>query len=189
MSERHVSNFLQTNDQILLDLINHDNGTELPLTAITFGTPVAQEGDETGLITNVTASATVGSGYSGSQDFVYNRVPLSFMNDNEPDFVIETDVSSIHELIPMLNSTFGIQLTEADIVDGVVEEQEPDVMKEITIQAAQDSLVWTGQVTLAITLPLIPLNTVLTVTALDGLYPPAPVVEPEEDVEEVPGGL
>lgn len=174
----HTSNFLQTNDKIILDLINHSNSTELPETAVTFGAPVAELEDPTGLITNLTASATVGSGYSGSQDFVYNRVDLGFMLVNEPDLVIESGEASIHALIPYLNEAFGIQLTADDIVDGVIEEQEPDVVKSVTITATEGSLVWAKSVTLPITLPLIPLNTVLTVTALDGLYPPAPVEEP-----------
>lgn len=176
----HVSNFLQTNHKILLDLINADNATTLPESAVTFGAPATVEGDATGLITNVTASATIGSGYSGSQDFTYNRVGLGFMLVNEPDLVIETNETSKHALIPFLNETFGIQLTAEDIEDGVVETQEPDVMKEITFTATPGSLVWAGSVTLPITLPLIPLNTVLTVTNLDGLYPPAPVTEPEQ---------
>lgn len=174
----HVSNFKQANAKILLDLINDGNTTSLPESAVTFGAPTTQEGDATGLITNVTASATVGSGYSGSQSFVYNRVGLGFMLVNEPDLVIETSEATKHALIPFLNDTFGIQLTADDIEDGVVEEQEPDVMKSITFTATATSLVWAGSVTLPITLPLIPLNTVLTVTNLDGLYPPAPVVEP-----------
>lgn len=172
----HVSNYLQAPAQVLLDLINADNTTNLPLSAVSFGAPTAVDPEATGLITNVTASATLGSGYSGSQTFTYNRVGLEFMNVNEPDLVIETEETSIHALIPYLNTTFGIQLTADDIEDGVVPAQQPDVNQPLTITAKAGSLVWAGSVVLQLTLPLIPLNTVLTVTALDGLYPPAAVV-------------
>lgn len=166
----HVSNFLQAPEQVLLDLINADNGKSLPLSAVTFGVPAEVTPDE--IATTVVASATTGSGYKGSQTFTYNRVPLSFMNTNEPDLVIESEEASVHGLIPFLNTTFGIQLTADDIEDTPIEQQEPDVVKQLTITAKAGSLVWHGSVTLDITLPLVDLATLLTVTTLDGLYAP-----------------
>lgn len=173
----HVSNFLQAGEQILLDLINADNAKELPLSAVSFGAPTVVEGGAAEA-TSVTMSANTGSGYKGSQTFTYNRVPLSFMNVNEPDLVVETVEETIHALIPFLNSTFGIQLTEADIVDGPIAPQQPDVNSTITITAAPGSLVFVGSVDLVSTLPLVDLATLLTVTELDGLYAPEPVGEP-----------
>lgn len=172
----HVSDFLQTNSKILLDLINADNTTSLPESAITLGAPVST-GDPTGLITTVVATAVSGSGYSGTQTFTYNRVDLGFMAVNEPDLVLESEETTIHALIPLLNSTFGIQLTPDDIVDGPVPDLEPDVISQVTITAAAGSLVWAKSVTLDITQPLVPLSSVLTVTSLDGLYAPEPVGE------------
>lgn len=171
----HVSNFQQTNTKILLDLINADNSTSLPESAVSLGAPTAATEDPTGLITTVTATAQAGSGYSGAQTFTYNRVDLGFMAVNEPDLVIESEETTIHALIPYLNTTFGIQLTTADIVDGALPTPEPDVVKQFTITAAAGSLVWAKTVTLDITQPLVPLSSVLTVTSLDGLYAPEPV--------------
>lgn len=173
----HVSNFKQVNAKILLDLINASNTTALPETAITLAAPTAAAEDPTGLITTVVATAATGSGYSGTQEFTYNRVDLGFMAVNEPDLVIETEETTIHALIPQLNATFGIQLTETDIVDGPVPELEPDVITQVVITATPGSLVWAKTVSLDLTKPLVPLSTVLTVTALDGLYPPEPIGE------------
>lgn len=169
----HVSNFLQAPEQVLLDLINADNAKALPLTAVTFAAPAEVVPGE--IASTVVMSATTGSGYKGSQTFTYNRVPLSFMNTNEPDLVIESEEASVHGLIPFLNTTFGIQLTADDIEDTPIEEQEPDVVKQVTITAKAGSLVWHGSVTLDITLPLVDLATLMTVTTLDGLYPPQAV--------------
>lgn len=173
----HVSNFLQAGEQILLDLINADNAKELPLTAVSFAAPAAVGGEAAAEATSVVVSANSGSGYKGSQTFTYNRVPMSFMNANEPDLVVETVEETIHALIPFLNSTFGIQLTEADIVDGPIAAQEPNVNAVITITATPESLVFVGSVDLVSTLPLVDLATLLTVTELDGLYAPEAVVE------------
>ena len=49
------------------------------------------------------------------------------------------------------------------------------MVKQVTITAKAGSLVWHGSVTLDITLPLVDLATLMTVTTLDGLYPPQAV--------------
>lgn len=169
----HVSNFLQTNNKIVLDLINEQNSTALPQSAVSFGAPVEVVADE--IATDLLVSSNQGSGYRGNVTMRYNRVPLSFMNDNEPDLVIETEAESTHGLIEFLNTTFGIQLTTADIVDAPITGLQPDVDTGVEVAANPASLVWHGDVLLQLTLTLITLSTVLTVTTLDGLYPPAPV--------------
>ena len=167
----HVSNFLQAPAQVLLDLINADNAKSLPLSAVTFDVPVEVTPGQ--IATIVVATAATGSGYKGSQIFTFNRVPLSFMNTNEPDLVLETEEASTHGLIPFLNTTFGIQLTTDDIEDTPITAAEPDVVSQLTITAKAGSLVWHGAVTLDYTLPLVDLVPLLTVATLDGLYPPA----------------
>lgn len=166
-----TNNFLQTNDMIVLDLINKQNDTALPQTAVTFGAPAEKTSGQ--IATLLTVTSAEGSGYRGSVDFEYNRVPLSFMGTNEPDLIIETDATTTQGLIEFLNTTFGILLTVADIVDAPIPELEPDVNTAVTITAADASLVWHGTHSLQLTATLINLDTVLTVTTLDGLYPPA----------------
>lgn len=168
-----TSNFTQSSALVLLELINHDNSTSLPQSAITFGPPLITADDASGLITNVTAFAASGSGYSGSQDFTYNRVDLGFMLVNEPDLLIETEVTSVHELLSALNAAFGINLEASDVVDAVIPATQPDVNTPVTITATDDSLVWAKSVTINVTKPLVDLATVLTKSTLDGLYPPA----------------
>ena len=173
---RLTSNFAQSSALVLLELINHDNGTSLPQSAITFGTPTVAAGENaSGLITNVTAFAASGSGYSGSQNFTYNRVDLGFMLVNEPGLLIETEVTSVHELLPALNAAFGINLEASDVVDAVIPATQPNVNTPVTITATNGSLVWAKSVTINVTKPLVDLATVLTRTTLNGLYPPAAI--------------
>lgn len=167
----HISNFKQANAKIIVDLINESNSTSLTVGQLTFAAPVAGVAEATTLV----VSSATGSGYRGDVEVSYNRVPMSFMNTNEPGLVIETPAETVYGLIDFLNTTFGIQLTEADLVDGALPAGEADVNKDLVITAAADSLVWFGPVTLQVTMPLVTLNTVLTVTTLDGLYAPAAV--------------
>ena len=167
----HVSNFLQANGKILLDLINEQNNTALPETAVTFGAPAEKTPGQ--IATLVTVTSAEGSGYRGSVDFDYNRVPLGFMGTNEPDLIIETDATSTQGLIEFLNMTFGTLLTPADIVDAPIPALQPDQNTAVTITADGSSLVWHGTHSLQLTKTLIDLDTVLTTTTLDGLYPPA----------------
>lgn len=170
----HISDFTKSPFQIVLDLINEQNGTALPTSAVSFGVPALTGTDE--IETALTASAMTGSGYKGSKAFTYNRVPLSFMEANEPDLIVETVVASAHGLIPFLNTTFGINLTVDDIEDTVIPAQAPDVNTEITLVAKAGSLVFAGSQALTFTLPLVELGSVLTVSVLDGLYAPEPVL-------------
>lgn len=173
---RLTSNYVQTSSKILLDLINNDNSTSLAQSAITFGAPtVVAEDNASGLITEIVATAASGSGYFGSQTFTYNRVDLGFMLVNEPDLLIETEVTSVYDLLPALNAAFGIQLSTDDIVDAVIPATEPDVNTPVTITAKATSLVWAKSVTINVTKPLVALSSVLTQTTLDGLYPPAAI--------------
>lgn len=177
----HISDFSKTPFQILLDLINEQHGTALPETAVTFAAPIADATTDDApahrLGAKVTASATTGSGYKGSKEFNYHRVGLSFMDANEPDLIIETHEASAHALIPYLNTTFGINLTTDDIEDTPIPVQEPDVNTQIELVAKPGSLVFAGSQALTFTLPLVELGSVLTMSTLDGLYPPAAVVE------------
>lgn len=173
-NSRIVSNFTQTGAKILLDLINHDNSTALPDSALIFDAPVVvAEDNASGLITTVVATAASMSGYTGTQTFTYNRVDLGFMLVNEPDLLIETEVTSVHELLSALNAAFGINLEASDVVDSVIPATQPDVNTPVTITATDGSLVWAKSVTINVTKPLVDLATVLTKSTLDGLYPPA----------------
>ncbi len=166
----HVSNFKQTNEKIILDLLNEQNGASLPDSAVTFGTPTELVAGEIG--TELVVAAASGSGYKGSVTVGYSRVPLSFMRTYESVLVLETEAKTAHGLIDALNTAFGIQLTVDDLVDSALPAVEPNVVVDATISATATSLVWHGPVTLRITTPLVGLSTVLTVTELDGLYSP-----------------
>lgn len=166
----HVSNFNQANNKIVLDLINEQNAQSLPEGSISFGAPTEVVAGQ--IATTLVTTAQPGSGYRGSVELTYNRVPLSFMDTNEPDLVLETDATTTQGLIPALNAAFGILLTNDDITDAPIPELEPDVDTTVALTATATTLVWHGSVDLTLTKTLVELSSVLTTTTLDGLYPP-----------------
>lgn len=168
----YVANYAQSDEAIVLGLINNDNGTAFTPAQIIFGA-AASAGDVGNVLkTTLTITAATGSGYRGSQTFNYNRVPMSFMDDLDPSLVIVSDELTTHDLLPYLNEHFGVNFTTADVVLANLPEFLPDVNTDFVITATAASKIFHGSVTLTGTAPTIEISTVLTVTDLDGLYPP-----------------
>lgn len=179
---RYVANFTQNGEQIVLGLVNNDNTTSFTPAQLIFGVPAATGEDGAVEPTSLELTAASGSGYSGSQTVNYNRVGLPFMTALAPDYVIVTDELRTHDLLPLLNEKFGINLATTDIVDEALPATEADVEVTHDLKAAAGSLVYAGAVTLTFTAPTLLLSSVLTVTTLDGLYAPTelPPVDPED---------
>lgn len=140
----HVSDFSQSSEKILLDLINEANHTQIPVTALTI-TKKADLGD----IATVTASSNRGSGYRGNQEFTYNQVYLDrafprFIGEGK--FVSAAGVeTNLHSII---NAALNLKLTDQDLTvyagSGTLTLQEGYV-NIIEITASESSLVWEGK--------------------------------------------
>ena len=168
----YVADYTQSDESIILGLINNDNGTTFTPAQIIFGA-AASAGDVGNVLkTTLTITAATGSGYRGSQTFNYNRVPMSFMDDLDPSLVIVSDELTTHDLLPYLNEHFGVNFTTADVVLANLPEFLVDVNTDFVVTATEGSKIFHGSVTLTGTAPTIELNTILTLTDLDGLYPP-----------------
>ena len=168
----YVADYTQSDESIILGLINNDNATTFTPAQIIFGA-AASAGDVGNVLkTTLTITAATGSGYRGSQTFNYNRVPMSFMDDLDPSLVIVSDELTTHDLLPYLNEHFGVNFTAADVVLADLPAFLADVNTDFVITATAASKIFHGSVTLTGTAPTIEISTVLTVTDLDGLYPP-----------------
>lgn len=84
---KHVSNFLQTNEQIILDLINEQNSATIttPFVPgdIVLGVPAKEGADPLKVSLKVTGDG--GKGFKGEATVKYNRVDLAFMNPTAGD--------------------------------------------------------------------------------------------------------
>lgn len=169
--------------EIMLALINTDNGTTLTDALIDFGVPTAATGETPARNTELTVTAKAGSGYSGSVVVTYNRLHLQ--NDvltasgKDATFGLG-DATKIADFVEELNTLLNIKLDPTDFEDGdlPVFEGLPNEVKPVQLVAKQDSLCYIGSLTFNVKAEDIPLSSVLTITELDGLTYVPPVVTP-----------
>ena len=170
--------------EVVIDLINTDNGTSLTSALVSLGVPIVATG---GLNTSVTVTAAPGSGYKGSQTVTYNR--LALQADIADKFLAQTatpprdlifqigDAKKISDIIPELNTRLNINLTVDDFIDGDLPAFAGTVNEshDVQVVAHQDSLCYTSSLTFTLKAEEIELSSVITTTALNGLVytPPA----------------
>lgn len=105
---------------ILLDQINYDNNASASTDDVTFGVPSANASGAA-RNTTLTISSVVGSGFTGSVDWQYNRVDISVVPGIRSKLItVPAGAVNISDLIPNINLAYGIQLLTTDIVDGVL---------------------------------------------------------------------
>lgn len=178
----HVSDFKKAPEEIIFDLINFDNpGKTINSTVTQLGVPVAATGANPPANTTLEVSAVAESGYSGAVTVNYNRlafdgfIPAAGLTDGLK--IPVGDATKFADLISEANTALGINITDADYVDGDIGDWEgtPNETKAIQIPAAADSLVFLESLSITLQAEDIPLDQVITVTTLSGLnYPEAP---------------
>lgn len=150
------TDFTKSPEQIIIDLVNYDNGVSLTAGMLTFGTPTALLGEHN---TQVIASATSCSRYMGSVRLVYNRVDLHTVPGNLSINFPAGTATRVSDLIPAINSAYKLNLTPADYIDGPLPERIgscPFVRETFELVAAPGSLVFIGFVTLCLEYDLRP---------------------------------
>lgn len=172
--------FTKTSAQIIVDQILIDNaGIGLTEDLVVFGTPtVVGSGDRnTSLLVTASALATSSKHWTGDVTVTYNRLNLNVVKNGgaDHDFPVGS-ATRVVDLLPQINAQYGINLSASDVVDAALPAfQDPNVGGEVlpvTVTAAAGSLVWIGALTLNIVEGDIPLSTVITTTALNGLVWP-----------------
>ncbi len=170
------TDYTKSQQQIITDLINADNGTMLTVDMLTFGYPTAIPGWGN---TQVVVTASTGSPYSNSVVFNYNRIDLSTVPGARNIVFDVGSAVNISDLIPAINAAYQINLTPGQFIDGPLPQftnNTPGTTIPFTVVADPSSLVFIGRVTLQLARAKIPLSTIITVTALNGLVyiQPAP---------------
>lgn len=171
----HVSDFSKTPKQIVLDLINADNGSSLTDVLVSLGLPTVATGETPLRNTELTVFAEAGSGYSGSQVMQYDRLAVSGFPGASALTLPVGDAVNYSDLIPEINVALGINLTADDYIDGAIGAWAgtANETKSITITMNPDSLVFLGSLVLTLEANDIPLSSVITTTTLSGLNYPA----------------
>lgn len=170
----HVSDFTQPEDKIILDLVNHDNGTNLSTEQVEL-TSVTQT-DAPG---NVQALLTskVGSGYSGDDLVQYQRLNIQdFMDLYFPDGLVvqQGDAVNVSDLLGDINIALGTNIQAVNIVDAPIEGWTGEAGEKLTVELAIKavSAVYYGVGTFQIDGNDIPLSSAISQKTLSGLNMP-----------------
>lgn len=169
----HISDFTQEQNKIVLDLINHDNGTNLTMGQVEIGR-VTGEGAQV----TVTVSAIPGSGYSGEVDGLsYSRLDIqAFMDVFYPEglTVQAGDAETLLGLLPDINAALGTALTQEDTNNLPLEwTGTPNEILNIQLQIANSNKVYFGSGLVKVDGNDIALADVVAIKVLSGLNLPA----------------
>lgn len=162
--------FTKAAQQILLDQINEDNGSSLTPALVTFGAVAVDNGGVRN--SKINAAANQGSGYSGSVDFLYNRVDVATIPGARPTVFQVGDATHLSDLIDEINTAYQLALTVDDYIDVLIPAfpgTAPHETQTIDLVAKGTSLIYLGTLTLTIDANDIPLSSVITTTTLNGL--------------------
>lgn len=174
----HVSDFTQAGPKIVLDLVNFDNDTPLAPSFITVERSATAPTTKNSV---AVLTAQAGSGYSGTREVEYDRLDVQDFIDLRfaEGLVIQLgDAESVGDLADDLNAALGINLiVGTDIPDDAIPawEGQPNEQKTIEVDVLESSLVYLGTFQFTLDGNDIPLDSVITTTALSGLN--LPVVE------------
>lgn len=183
-----ISDYTKLPEQILLDLINNDNGTSFELGQLVFQAPTVRANDDgepahNNRLTTIRVAAAEGSGYANYVDMKYRRIHFRDVFElSNPDNAIEFPIASIPfdlaentrlvDLIPTINQRYGLNLQATDFWDRalpVFEGPPPYANAYVRMEAKVESPVFVGGVRLRILPNDYPLDQRLPNNELSGL--------------------
>lgn len=170
----HVSDFTKPQKEIIVDLINFSNNSNIAASAIELSNAVSVEDRQV----QVNITPVPGSGYGGEVDVFYDRLAIQEFSDIYlPDGYVllpHGEAETLVDLLPQINAQLGINLLPTDVIDKPIEgwPGTPGSFLDIDLDMQPDSLVYFGGLALKLDDNDIALSSVLTVTVLSGLNLP-----------------
>ena len=145
-----IPKLIKDPSQIVVDMINADNNSHLIAEQLRFGVPVVIEGPRN---TRILVTARPYSGMVGSVEVEYNRIDLDTipLPDDPRLFYTSQTTLRVSDIVPLINETYGINLTATDYVDAVlVAPAITDPALPFSLKAAAKSLIYTGLMSLSL---------------------------------------
>lgn len=153
-------------EQLVVDIINRDNGTSLKTDQLTFGKP---ELTLTGRYNSkVKATAVVKKGLKGSTVIHYNRIDIGEIPDGRSTLFKISSERTISDLIPAIDAAYKLKLTPNDYVDAQLPPNF-DSIYPVDLVAAEQSLIFVNKLTFSVERPHIYLSDIITNVILRGL--------------------
>ena len=164
-----ITDFKKLPKQIIVDLINYDNDTNLVEELLTFGIPVVTT---TPFNTSLVVSSVPDSNYIGSVTLKYDRIDIATLLGSKSINIPVGSSTKVSELIPTINDRFGINLTPDDYVDRdlpTLALNDVNEIKSFNITISPNSLIFIKELNLYAVSSEILLSSVITRIVLDGL--------------------
>ena len=130
--------------EILMDKVNAENLSQLDSNDFLFSVPTATTLPYSDINTKVTITPKVSSGYFNSRDIFYKRLDIAQILDNNSIEVLVTTETLLSELIPQINTLYGINLTADDYDDTAIPVAVPDTEHSIVVQIKTTSYLFVG---------------------------------------------
>lgn len=150
MATKHISDLSKSPEQVLLDLINAANNSNLPLTAVT----IQKDQDLAGGRATAIVDSNRGSGYRGGVTVSYKQIDFDetlplYMGEGHT-FPADGVPATIEGI---LNRALKINLVSGDLIvnsGGQTPNFAPGHINFIQITASDDSLIWDGEIEIEI---------------------------------------
>ena len=164
-----ITDFKKLPKQIIVDLINYDNDTNLVEELLTFGIPVVTEKP---FNTSLVVSSVPDSNYVGSVTVKYDRIDISTLLGSKSVNIPVGNATKISQLIPIINERFGINLTPDDYIERDLPSlnvNDTNEIKSFNITIHPNALIFIKELNLYAVSSEILLSSVITRIVLDGL--------------------
>jgi uncharacterized protein (DUF1330 family) len=132
---------------ILIQQVNIENNTELFADDFLFSPPRTAELLFSDINTAVTITPKVTSGYYGSKDIYYKRLNVTEIITNSNILITRGTATKLSELIPQVNSKYGINITDIDYLDvdlPAVDPLDPDAEFSVVLKILDTSYLFYG---------------------------------------------
>lgn len=146
--------FTQPALSVLLAQINYDNNTTITPDQISVQQVAAlPDTDPSGMNTVAFISSTQGAtAFEGREPFRYNRTDISTVPGARTTTFAVGSAYYLSDLLPQINSAWALNLTAADIQDGILPGfPEGALSVSLMMEMASGSLLWLNTVEISIT--------------------------------------
>jgi hypothetical protein len=162
-----MSNPSTISRQLLTGLINAVNVKQWLESELVFGQPTPVVGQDWNTTLPVTAVAD--QIYTGTVTLQYSRVNLAtIIGEDSTDFDLDDAYDNTTDLVPLLIERFGYLIDTTDIVSAALPSPDGEGVITVIVQAHANSLLWRGQLSITLTPVVVPIDTLIATTELDG---------------------
>lgn len=144
--------YSQDTKKVLFDMINAENNIQLDFNDFDISSPVIYNSTRNTSNTSVRLTPKAGTGYYGTSEIHYKRLDISEIFDSQVFSYNPQTETTLYDLIPIINSFYGIYLKEEDLINvpiPVYDPLNPTAIRTILVSAQATSYFFKGNFNLS----------------------------------------